>query len=208
VVLSFVTFEGGEGSGKSTQARHLAAHLEALGHQVCLTREPGGTPSGEKLRDIVVSGSADAWSPVAEALLMNAARDAHLNDVIKPALAAGKLVVCDRFLDSTRVYQGVAGGCPMDLIDTLERHVVGKTRPSLTLIFDLDPKIGLERAMSRSQGHGVRFENKGLAFHQKLRAGFLEIAKAEPQRCRIIDASQSEDMVFQNVLKHMGLTHV
>jgi dTMP kinase len=208
VLPSFVTFEGGEGSGKSTQARRLAEHLQMLGHRVCLTREPGGTASGEKIRDLVVSGATDAWSPIAEALLMNAARDAHLQEVIRPALEDGKTVLCDRFLDSTRVYQGTAGGCPRDLIDTLEQHVVGKTRPDLTLVFDLDPLIGLARATERSQGHGVRFENKGLAFHQKLRIGFLDIAKAEPKRCFVIDASLSEDVVFQHVLKRLGLLHV
>jgi dTMP kinase len=203
-----MTFEGGEGSGKSTQARRLAAHLQKLGHKVCLTREPGGTASGEKVRDVVVSGENDAWSPVAEALLMNAARDVHLREVIRPALARGQTVICDRFLDSTRVYQGLAGGCPLELIETLELHIVGETRPDLTFIFDIDPVIGLARANARSQGHGVRFENKGLAFHQKLRQGFRSIATAEPQRCRVVDASQSEDDVFQQIIKLTGIANV
>lgn len=192
----FITFEGGEGSGKSTQARRLAAYLASLGHIVCTTREPGGTAEAEALRALLVNGAVDSWSVEAEALLMNAARDSHLRVVIRPALARGETVICDRFMDSTRVYQGHAGGCAMELLMQLERAIVKDTAPDLTLVFDLDPAIGLARASSRSPGQEARFEGKGLAFHQKLRAGFLAIAKAEPKRCHVVAADQTEDQVF------------
>ncbi len=195
----FITFEGGEGTGKSTQAKRLAAHLQGLGQQIVLTREPGGTGQGEAIRSLLVNGDPGTWSPTAEALLNYAARDAHLRDVIRPSLADGKTVISDRFMDSTRAYQGYAGQCPAPFIDALEQQVVGKTRPHLTLIFDLDPAIGLARAKSRGAGIEDRYERKGLAFHHALRQGFLALAKAEPTRCVIIDASQTEDSVFASV---------
>ena len=190
----FITLEGGEGAGKSTQAKLLAERLRAAGHAVTLTREPGGTPAGEDVRALLVSGDPRRWSAEAEALLNSAARDAHLLQLIRPSLAEGGIVISDRFMDSTRAYQGYAGGCDMALIDALEHSIVGATRPDLTLMFDLDPELGLIRARARGEGED-RYERKGLGFHRLLRQGFLEIARDEPQRCRIIDASADRDAV-------------
>jgi dTMP kinase len=205
MVGTFITFEGGEGAGKSTQIKRLAEHFQNSGRDVVVTREPGGTATAEDIRNLLVNGEPGKFSAEAEALLNSAARDAHLRDVIRPALAQNKTVLCDRFMDSTRAYQGYAGGCAMELIDALERHVVGRDRPNLTFIFDLDPASGLQRARSRGAGIEDRYERKGLAFHEKLRAGFLEIARNEPSRCILIDASQSVDHVWRDIvsaLKH------
>jgi dTMP kinase len=173
----FITFEGGEGTGKSTQVKLLADRLRGQGVDVL----------------------SDSMSPEAEALLNYAARDHHLHHLIRPALTKGATVICDRFMDSTRAYQGYAGGVALSFIDTLEEAVVAKTVPNITLIFDLDPKLGLERAKSR--GGADRFERKGLDFHQKLRAGFMEIAALNPKRCKVIDASQPLEVVSQLVWK-------
>ena len=202
----FITFEGGEGSGKSTQAKRLAEHLRGLGRTVVLTREPGGTEQGEAVRNLLVNGDPRRWSATAEALLNYAARDAHVRDLIRPALARGDLLISDRFMDSTRAYQGYAGQCPMSLIDGLERQVVGPTTPQLTLIFDLDPAVGLARAKARGAGVEDRYERNGLVFHQALRQGFLAIAKAHPARCKIIDAGGTEQAVQAAVLKAFELT--
>lgn len=183
----FITFEGGEGAGKSTQVRRLAERLTAGGREVVTTREPGGSPGAESIRDIVLKGAADRWSPVTEALLMYAARRDHIERVILPALARGAWVICDRFADSTRAYQGGAGGVDRGLIDALEDHVLDGARPNLTLVFDLPPEVGLERAHARA-GAEMRFESKGMAFHTRLREAFRAIVAAEPQRCVLIDA--------------------
>jgi dTMP kinase len=193
----FITFEGGEGAGKSTQIRLLATRLEALGRQVCLTREPGGAPEAEALRELLIHGGTDRWSAEAEALLNYAARDAHLRQTIRPALTRGEVVLCDRFMDSTRAYQAYAGGADMGLVDSLERAIVGPTRPSLTLIFDLDPALGLARAKER--GGADRFERKGIAFHERLREGFRAIAAADPSRCVLIDASGSVEAIATDI---------
>ncbi|MEI7600434.1 MAG: dTMP kinase [Aestuariivirga sp.] len=196
----FITFEGGEGSGKSTQIRKLATRLEAAGRDVLITREPGGTPEAEAVRALLVSGDVARWTPKSEALLNYAAREQHLEQVIRPALAEGRIVLCDRFMDSTRAYQGYAGGCELGFIDALERAVVGTTRPNLTLVFDLDPAIGLARAKSRGDAVAEdRYERKGLAFHQKLREGFLDILRKDPKRCRLVDAAQDIDAVADDV---------
>ena len=196
----FITFEGGEGAGKSTQIRRLAERLSNLGRDVVVTREPGGTPAGEAVRGLLVSGDVSRWSPLAEALLNYAAREQHLREVIRPALARGNVVLCDRFMDSTRAYQGYAGGCAQDFIDTLEASVVGDTLPGLTLIFDLDPALGLARAKARTEaGAEDRSERKGLAFHQGIREGFRDIARRNPGRCRLIDAGQTVDRVAEDV---------
>jgi dTMP kinase len=190
----FISFEGGEGAGKSTQLRRLAARLEAVGHTVTATREPGGSPGAESIRELVLNGAADRWSPTAETLLMYAARRDHLERVIRPALARGAWVVCDRFADSTRAYQGAAGGVEPVLITALETHVLEATRPDLTLIFDLPVEVGLARAQARA-GSEMRFESKGLEFHQRLREAFLAIARDEPARCALVDATGSLDEV-------------
>lgn len=199
----FITLEGGEGTGKSTQAKKLSGYLRKAGHDVVQTREPGGTPEAEGLRDLLVRGEPSRWSAEAEALLNYAARDHHLNHLIRPALARGSWVLCDRFMDSTRVYQSYAGGCPEELVDALEKAIVKETRPHLTFIFDLEPSVGLARANGRTMGGGDRFERKGLPFHEKLRKGFAAIAAREPMRCKLIDAAQDEDTVFAAILKHV-----
>jgi dTMP kinase len=200
----FITFEGGEGTGKSTQIKILAEKMRQLEHNVVTTREPGGTTQAEALRNLLVSGDIKSWSAEAEALLNYAARDSHLHHVIRPALQAGATVLCDRFMDSTRAYQGHAGGCSLAFIDALEHTIVATTRPTTTFIFDLDAKIGLSRAMARGQGAEDRFERKGLEFHQALRAGFLAIAKSEPTRCKIIDASHSIEHVSNQIWAHIN----
>ncbi|MGI9413834.1 MAG: dTMP kinase [Hyphomicrobiales bacterium] len=196
----FITFEGGEGTGKSTHARLLATSLEAAGHTVLVTREPGGTPDAEAIRALLVSGDPDRWSPEAEALLNYAARDDHLTKQIRPALDAGTWVVCDRYIDSTRAYQGSAGGADSGLIDALERVVVAETMPDLTLVLDLDPAYGLDRAGTRAQtaaGQEDRFEGKGDAFHRQLRDAFLRIAEREPDRCLVIDGAGTKEAVAE-----------
>jgi len=190
----FITFEGGEGAGKSTQVQRLAARLKAGGHEVVTTREPGGSPGAESIRDIVLRGDADRWSPVTETLLMYAARRDHIERIIRPALERGAWVICDRFADSTRAYQGAAGGVDPGFITALETYILEATRPDLTLVFDLPAETGLERAHARA-GAEMRFESKGMAFHERLRAGFQVIAAAEPDRCAVIDATASMDAV-------------
>jgi dTMP kinase len=200
----FVTFEGGEGSGKSTHIKLLAAALLAKGDHAVQTREPGGTPQAEALRSLLVNGDTERWTAEAEALLNYAARDSHLQKIIRPALASGQTVLCDRFMDSTRAYQGYAGGCDMRLLDALETSIVGDTRPNLTIIFDLDPAAGLARAKARGEGSEDRYERKGLAFHQALRRGFLNIAEGDPTRCRVIDAAGPVEAVAVLVQAAVG----
>ncbi len=187
----FITFEGGEGSGKSTQARLLAERLKHAGIDTILTREPGGSPFAEQLREFILGGKQAPHPPLAEALLFYAARADHLAATIRPALAAQNWVIADRFSDSTRAYQGAAGGVSAADIDAIDRVVVGDTAPDLTLILDLAPEDGLRRAAER-RPEGARtdpFEARDLDFHRRLRTGFLAIASAEPQRCVVIDAS-------------------
>ncbi|MDP3173040.1 MAG: dTMP kinase [Phenylobacterium sp.] len=181
----FITFEGGEGAGKSTQLRRLAERLTQAGVEVVATREPGGSPGAESIRDLLVNGDADRWSGLSEALLMYAARRDHIERTITPALDRGAWVVCDRFADSTRAYQGAGGGVDPALISALESHVLS-VRPDLTLILDLPADAGLARAGGRGGGE-ARFESKGLGFHERLRQAFLTIADAEPERCVVID---------------------
>lgn len=190
----FITFEGGEGAGKSTQVQRLAARLKADGREVVTTREPGGSPGAESIRDIVLRGNADRWSSVTETLLMYAARRDHIERVIRPALARGAWVVCDRFADSTRAYQGAAGGTDPGLITALETYILEDVKPDLTLVFDLPAQVGLDRAHARA-GAEMRFESKGMDFHERLRGGFRAIAAGEPERCAVIDATDSMDAV-------------
>ena len=194
----FITFEGGEGAGKSTQVARLSARLERSGCDVVATREPGGSTGAERIRDLLVRGEADRWSPVTETLLMYAARRDHIERVVRPALARGAVVVCDRFMDSTRAYQGAGGGAPEALIAALESQVLERTRPDLTLVFDLPVETGLARAAGRG-GAEVRFEGKDLEFHQRLRGAFLEIARREPQRCLVVDAAGDVETVAARV---------
>jgi dTMP kinase len=194
----FITLEGGEGGGKSTQARRLAETLRGRGMDVELTREPGGSPSAELLRPLLLTGDAARWSPMAETLLMFAGRDDHLRTVIRPALARGAVVICDRFADSTEAYQGAAGGTSAEFIALLRRTVVGADEPQLTLLFDLRVEEGLRRAGLR--GGEARFEGKGVAYHERLRAAFLEIARRDAGRCVVIDAARSEAAVYDDAL--------
>jgi dTMP kinase len=197
----FITLEGGEGAGKSTQLRRLVSRLEAAGLTVVATREPGGSPRAEEIRALLLSPSGPKLGPTAEALLFAAARSDHLDRVIRPALARGEWVVCDRFFDSTRAYQGAAGGLEAGVLDDLERIAVGETRPDLTLILDLPPEIGLARAGHRrgAQAEADRFEQEPLAFHARLREGFRAIAAADPTRCVLLDATTGEDAVAERI---------
>ncbi len=214
----FITFEGGEGAGKSTQAAILARRLRLFGIDVLHTREPGGTPRAEAIREVLLSGKAKKFGPLAEAVLFYAARKSHLELAIRPALARGAWVICDRFSNSTRAYQGAAGGLPRYVIETIDRAVVGLTEPDLTVIFDLPPELGLKRAAERkakdTPGEAAenvpdRFETMNMAFHRNLREEFLSIAKAEPRRCVVIDASQTpvdvEDKIWAIIRKRFGL---
>lgn len=194
----FITFEGGEGAGKSTQVRILAERLRGAGLEVVATREPGGSTGAEAIRALLVNGDPDRWSAVSETLLMYAARRDHLERTIRPALERGAWVVSDRFADSTRAYQGAGGGAPHGLVAALETFVLEDTRPDLTLVLDLPVELGLERAGLRGGGE-ARFEAKGAAFHQRLRDGFLAIAKAEPNRCVVLDAGQPPETVSDAV---------
>ena len=204
----FISFEGGEGAGKSTHAARLATRLRARGLETIATREPGGSPGGEAIRALLVEGAADRWSANAEALLMYAARMDHVERVVAPALDSGAAVVSDRFADSTRAYQGSGGGANPALIEALEQQMRSLCWPDLTLIFDLDPEAGLARAAGRAGGE-ARFEAKGLAFHQRLRAAFAAIAAAEPGRCALIDAAGDmatvEAEVWRVVSERLGL---
>lgn len=203
----FITLEGGEGAGKSTQARRLGAALEARGERVLLTREPGGSPGAEEIRALLVTGDGDRWTPMAETLLLFAARQEHLDRTVRPALDAGRWVICDRFADSTTAYQGAARGVPRSAIEALRALVVGADEPDLTLILDLPAETGLSRAIGRNGAGGQtttsalenRFEGLGLAFHERLRAGFLDIAADAPERCEVIDANGDEDAVAARI---------
>ena len=198
----FISFEGGEGTGKSTQSVELARRLAEAGVTVITTREPGGAPGAEDIRSLLVNGDPDRWTPLSEALLNFAARQNHLTHTIIPALTTGQWVLCDRFVDSTMAYQGMAGGLDEDIIDTLTAMVVGPWIPRLTFIFDLDPKIGLERARLRGDKEN-RFERKGLAYHETLRQGFLCVAEKHADRCIVIDASASVEMIADQIWHHV-----
>lgn len=192
----FITLEGGEGAGKSVQARRLKERLAGLGLAVIGTREPGGSPGAEALREAILSGFAADFSPAGQAFLFAAARTDHLEKTILPALERGAWVVCDRFADSTRAYQGAAGNLPEEFIVSLERLSVGANLPDLTLILDIPAGVGLKRAAQRRRtGPADRFESEGLPFHETLRQAFLAIASAEPWRCVVIDAGRAEDEV-------------
>jgi dTMP kinase len=196
----FITFEGGEGSGKSTQAGILANRLARAGRQVLATREPGGSPAAEEIREALLSGKIWQFGPFAEALLFSVARGDHVENAIREALLDGKWVVCDRFLDSTRAYQGATAGVPKSLINALERLTVGGLLPDITFVLDIHAEEGLQRAAER-RGGGTpdRFESQELMLHERVRRAFLDIAEEEPDRCIVIDASQPEAMVAEDV---------
>jgi len=190
----FITLEGGEGTGKSTQARRLASALEAQGKRCVVTREPGGSPGAEEIRALLVNGLPGRWDALTETLLVFAARADHVERTIRPALDADKFVVCDRFTDSTYAYQGVGRDMPRETIRRIESIVLEDFKPDLTLVLDLPVETGLARAKSRGAAES-RFENFDAAFHERLRQAFLDIAKRSPDRCVLIDAGGSEDEV-------------
>ena len=210
----FITLEGGEGAGKTTQINRLGNLLTEEGYKVITTREPGGTAEGERIRGLLVRQGKEMWSAMSEVLLLLAARSLHVERVVKPALELEKIVICDRFSDSTLAYQGYGRGLPIEKIKTLSQEVLGDIQPDLTFILDIDPEVGLRRSTKRlaSEGHGGettedRFEKLDLSFHQRVRDGFLDIAKSDSKRCHVIDASQStEDIAAQIkevIFKHL-----
>lgn len=206
----FLTVEGIDGAGKSTQARRLADRLRALGHDVLETREPGGAPGAEEIRRLLVEGDPGRWSPETEILLFTAARRDHVERTVEPALEAGSIVICDRYVDSTRAYQGADAPERRAMVDRLHALAIGLD-PDLTLVFDLGADAGLSRAGARADATAEsRFEKKGEAFQERLRQEFLAIAGAEPQRCVVIDASADPDTVagrvWDAVAPRLGLT--
>ena len=190
----FITFEGGEGSGKSTQVNLLKDYLDNLNFETIKTREPGGTPSAEILRDLLTTGEVEKWTPMSEALLMWASRYEHLIQVIEPALNSGKNVICDRFYDSTYAYQGVAHNLGIDKMEKLKKIIIGDIEPDVTFVLDIDPKVGLKRSLDRSNQEN-RFESYNIDFHNKIRSAFLEIAKKNKNRCVVVDASLNEQEI-------------
>ena len=204
----FLSFEGIDGSGKSTQARGLAAALRTLGHGVTLTREPGGSAGAEEIRRLVLEGDPDRWSPETELLLFTAARRDHLEKTIRPALARGEVVITDRFADSSRMYQGIAREGSADLgatVDALHALMIG-VEPDLTILIDIAPEVGLSRAQAR-KGPEQRFEDMGLALQSRMRAGFLALAAAHPARFRVIDGARAPEAVAAEVLA-VARTHL
>lgn len=198
----FISFEGGEGAGKSTQIARLAASLREMGHEVVVTREPGGSPGAEAVRHVILSGAAEPFGPAMEAILFAAARADHLDQVIRPAVARGAIVLCDRFVDSSRVYQGVTGDLEPAFMQALEAATVAGTMPDLTVVLDLDPETGMKRATKRrGEEEADRYEKEALAIHRRRRQAFLDIARAEPERCVVIDATKPPAKVATAIVK-------
>ncbi len=201
----FITFEGGEGAGKSTQIRLLAARLREFAREVVMTREPGGTPLAERLRSVILSGGAKQFGPLGEAMLFSAARIDHIDRIIRPALSRGAFVLCDRFADSTRAYQGAKGGVDPNMLMAMEKVALAGVAPERTFILDLAPEIGLQRArLRRGEESADRFEAEDISFHAQLRQNFLDIASAEPERCRVIDASRPPELVAGDIWKDVS----
>ena len=206
----FITFEGGEGSGKTTLINRIGERLTMDGHKVLTTREPGGTPQGERVRALIVQGEMDAWAPLEEVLLIFAARHAHVENVIRPALKEGRIVLCDRFTDSTRAYQGYGHGLDLKIIEDINKLVLNGFTPDMTFILDVDPKVGVERSKRHlaTESFGIealedRYEHMDLSFHDKLRAGFLDIAANNEDRCTVIKDGQSIDDVATQVYSRL-----
>lgn len=200
----FITLEGIEGSGKTTQIRQLSAFIEAAGHRCVTTREPGGTVIGEKIRAILLNPENDDLSPISELLLYMADRAQHLNSLVKPALEAGKIVLCDRYFDATVVYQGIARGLDTELIYSLHKLLFEDLKPDMTFLLDLPPAVGLARAWEQindgiRSGGESRFEEETIAFHEKVRAGYLDLARLEAKRFKVIDASQDKKQVQMDI---------
>jgi len=209
----FFTFEGIEGSGKSTQLKRVARYLQSKGHDCLVTREPGGTPIGEKIRAILLDPASHDLKPLTELLLYTADRAQHVHEVLRPALAAGKTVLCDRYFDATIVYQGYARGLDLKLIEQLHDLLLGDFRPDLTFLLDLAPSAGLARAWAQIDsgtrtGQEIRFEEEALSFHERVRAGYLAVARKEPDRFRIIDAARNIDRVQEEILEALALLSI
>ena len=196
----FITFEGGEGTGKSTQVKRLAAALDARKIAAVVTREPGGSPGAEEIRSLLLQGDPARWNPLTEALLFYAARADHTDRTIKPALAAGKWVICDRYSDSSYAYQGGGRGLNRETVRRIEAIAIDDFKPELTLILDLPVEIGLKRSISRQGNTETRFEEMDIAFHERMRKAFLDIARRNPDRCIVISADQDVDAVADAVL--------
>ena len=202
----FITFEGIEGSGKTTQLKHIADFLKKKGYECVVTREPGGTPIGEKIRAILLDPSSKGMDPLTELLLYPTDRVQHVKELLKPSLEAGQTVLCDRYFDATLVYQGYARGLDVGLIERLHDLLLAGLRPDITLLLDLPAETGLARAWAQINngnrtGRESRFEKEALSFHEKVRSGYLTLARKEPDRFRIIDASRNADDVQQDILK-------
>ncbi|MDJ0513624.1 MAG: dTMP kinase [Methyloceanibacter sp.] len=196
----FITFEGGEGSGKSTQVTILADRLSRSGRPVFVTREPGGSPAAEEIREVLLSGQVAQFGPLAESVLFAVARADHIENAIQGALQQGQWVICDRFIDSTRAYQGTTAGVPRGLINALEKITVGALLPDITFILDIPAEEGLARIEARAEGEDLdHFESQELMTHERIRRAFLDIAEEEPGRCVVVDASQPEAMVAEDV---------
>jgi len=195
----FITFEGGEGTGKSTQARRLAEMLAARRIEAVVTREPGGSPGAEEIRDLLLNGDPARWNPLTEALLFYAARADHTERKIKPALAAGKWVISDRYSDSSYAYQGGGRGLDRETVRRIEAIAIGDFKPELTLILDLPVETGLKRSIARQGNTETRFEEMDVAFHERMRKSFLDIARRHPDRCLVIDADRPEEAVAEDV---------
>ena len=199
----FITLEGGEGTGKTTQIQNLSEALQQQGYEVVLTREPGGTPEAEKIRSLLVERDGGDWTSMAEVLLFFAARNMHVEKLIKPALVAGKIVICDRFTDSTRAYQAYGHGLDLNLIEGAKTLSIGDFEPDMTFVLDLPVAQGLARAgkrMTEEDSSEDRFEQLDISFHEKLRQGFLDIADKNPARCHVIDAAQSVENIAESIL--------
>lgn len=199
----FITFEGGDGSGKSTQVNFLFDYLTSKKIDTIKTREPGGTPSAEVLRELLTKGETNKWQPITEALLMWAARFEHIHEVINPSLEMGKTVICDRFYDSTYAYQGIAHNLGLEKMIELKSLIIGNIEPSVTFILDIDPEIGLERTKDRGNSEN-RFENFDLDFHKKIRKGFLDIANKYKDRCVVINAELSQNEISKIIVKEIN----
>jgi dTMP kinase len=202
----FITLEGIEGSGKTTQLKHIADFLRKKGHDCVITREPGGTPIGEKIRAILLDPASKGINPLTELLLYMADRVQHVKELLGPSLAAGQTVLCDRYFDATLVYQGYARGLDIELIEQLHQLLLAGLRPDITFLLDLPPETGLSRAWAQINngnrtGRESRFEKEALSFHEKVRAGYLTLARKEPERFRIIDASRDLNDVQKEILK-------
>ena len=201
---TFITLEGGEGSGKTTQIKLLASFLENQGHQVIITREPGGTDEAEKIRNLLVHRDGGNWTPMAECLLLFAARNMHVENLIKPALAEGKIVISDRFTDSTRAYQSYGHGLEQDIVESMVQLSIGGFEPDLTFVFDLDVETGLKRAGKRLTDDNSgedRFEQLALEFHERLYEGYMDIANRFPERCVVIDADRNIEQMASDIQK-------